>query len=70
MLEHKHCKQPLPHAHFDPMDLMTMIPQEAVDRQAEEVGEDSALLVDLCFDAEEDLEYIGCRTAPTTALDC
>lgn len=46
MLEHRHFKLPQPHALSDPMDLMTMTPQEAVDLQVEEEGVGSVLLVD------------------------
>lgn len=46
VLEHKHFKPRQPHALSDPMDLMTMTPREAVDRQVEEEGVGSVLLVD------------------------
>lgn len=46
VLEHRHFKLPRPHALFDPMDLMIMIPQEVVDQQVEGVGEDLVQLVD------------------------
>lgn len=46
MLEHKHFKLPQPHALSDPMDLMTTTPREVVDRQVEEEGVGSVLLVD------------------------
>lgn len=46
VLEHKHFKLPQPHALSDPMDLMTTTPREVVDRQVEEEGVGSVLLVD------------------------
>lgn len=46
VLEHKHFKLPQPRALSDPMDLMTTTPREVVDRQVEEEGVGSVLLVD------------------------
>ncbi|KAL8207104.1 UNVERIFIED_CONTAM: hypothetical protein K2H54_044870, partial [Gekko kuhli] len=46
VLEHRPYKLLQLHAPFDQMDLMTMIPQEAVDRLVEEAGEDLVLLAD------------------------
>lgn len=63
MLEHKHCKLPRPPARSGPMDLMTMIPQEAVGPQVEEEGVGSAPLVDWSFDCEDNLEYTGSKAA-------
>lgn len=46
MLERRPYKQLQPRAPFGRMDLMTMIPQEAVGQRVEAVGEDLVLLAD------------------------
>lgn len=73
MLEPGPYKLHLLPVHFDPMDLMTMTHQEAVDQLVEGVGEDLTQLADSYFDPESVQNALDHKTSNTMTVkmsDC
>lgn len=68
MLEPGPYRLHLLHVHFGPMDLTTMIHQEAVGRLVEGAEEDLIPLADSYFDPERTENASGCKTSNTVAV--